>query len=47
MSVWRQVAVVLRKEVIDAFRDRRALASIVIGALVGPDPRGLHVESTG
>ena len=36
MSVWRQVAVVFRKEVVDAFRDRRALASIVIGALVGP-----------
>ena len=36
MSVWQQALVVFRKEVIDAFRDRRALASIVIGALVGP-----------
>jgi len=36
MKLWRQLAVVFRKEVIDAFRDRRALASILIGALVGP-----------
>ena len=36
MSGWRQMVVVCRKEVTDAFRDRRALASIVIGALVGP-----------
>ena len=36
MTPWRQTLVVFRKEVADAFRDRRAIASIVIGALVGP-----------
>ena len=36
MSVWHQALVVFRKEVVDAFRDRRALISIVVGALVGP-----------
>jgi sodium transport system permease protein len=36
MSVWHQALVVFRKEVVDAFRDRRALVSIVVGALVGP-----------
>ena len=36
MTARRQVMVVFRKEITDAFRDRRALASIVLGALVGP-----------
>jgi sodium transport system permease protein len=36
MTVGHQVLVVFRKEVRDAFRDRRALASIAFGALVGP-----------
>jgi sodium transport system permease protein len=36
MNPRQQVLVVLRKELKDAFRDRRALASILLGALVGP-----------
>jgi sodium transport system permease protein len=36
MTGREQVFVVFRKEVKDAFRDRRALASILVGALVGP-----------
>ena len=31
-GVVRQALIVLRKEVIDSFRDRRALVSIVFGA---------------
>jgi sodium transport system permease protein len=33
---FRQAAVVLRKEVIDSFRDRRALMSILFGVMLGP-----------
>jgi sodium transport system permease protein len=36
MTPFAQSMVVFRKEVKDAFRDRRALYSIVIGALMGP-----------
>ena len=36
MSVWQQALVVFRKEVIDAFRDRRALASISSARSLGP-----------
>ena len=32
----RQAAIVLRKEVTDSFRDRRALMSIVFGVMLGP-----------
>src|ERR1043166_7867457 len=32
----RRALVVLRKELTDAFRDRRSIYSILIGALVGP-----------
>ena len=31
-----RVSIVVRKEITDAFRDRRATYSIVIGALIGP-----------
>jgi sodium transport system permease protein len=36
LDAWRQAAVVLRKEVTDSFRDRRALMSIVFGVMLGP-----------
>jgi sodium transport system permease protein len=36
MSPLAQVLVVFRKEIKDAFRDRRAIYSVVIGALFGP-----------
>ena len=36
MNTRHQVWIVFRKEIKDAFRDRRALASILVGALVGP-----------
>ncbi len=36
MKPRQQVLVVFRKEITDAFRDRRALASILVGALIGP-----------
>ena len=36
MTMRRQVMIVLRKELKDAFRDRRAIASILIGAVIGP-----------
>lgn len=36
MSRWRQTFVVARKELRDAFRDRRAIYSVLFGSLVGP-----------
>ena len=36
MTFSRQLMVVCRKELKDAFRDRRAIASILIGAVIGP-----------
>ena len=36
MTLRRQVMIVLRKELKDAFRDRRAILSILIGAVIGP-----------
>ena len=36
MTLGRQLMVVCRKELKDAFRDRRAIASIIIGAVIGP-----------
>ena len=36
MTSWNQAVVVFRKEIKDAFRDRRAIASILFGAIVGP-----------
>jgi sodium transport system permease protein len=36
MSGFNQALVVARKELIDAFRDRRSLTSILIGAVIGP-----------
>src|SRR5262249_58256496 len=32
----QRIATVLRKEIIDGFRDRRALFSVLIGALISP-----------
>jgi sodium transport system permease protein len=36
MSRWLQMLVVTRKELRDAFRDRRAIYSVLFGSLVGP-----------
>jgi sodium transport system permease protein len=36
MSRWRLLLVVMRKELRDAFRDRRAIYSVLIGSLFGP-----------
>ena len=36
MTVGQQLLIVCRKELKDAFRDRRAIASILLGAVIGP-----------
>jgi sodium transport system permease protein len=36
MNLWSRIAVVCRKELVDAFRDRRSVYTILFSALVGP-----------
>lgn len=44
MTPWRQALIVFRKEVRDAFRDKRGIASIVVGSLVGPIMMGFMLN---
>ena len=45
MSPLTQIIVIFRKEVKDAFRDRRSLYSIVVGAIFGPLVTGFMLNS--
>ena len=47
MTSWNQAVVVFRKEIKDAFRDRRAIASILFGAIVGPIMVGFMLNRAG